>query len=200
MPNVGYCHECGQWVYVLADWGCPAGHPASRVNGWYNSDSGQPLAPPPVRPASAPATRVPDLRERFLADLITTIAEYPAYTAARGADTDLTIASNPVDPMWATGDARAEYQAAVKVVEAQRAVYLWERLTERGSGLLLGETGCDLDTISSFGYADAERSVVGLAGSSQECGYGTTREIVRSVATRHGLTLKTVLRRSSALW
>jgi hypothetical protein len=169
MPNVGYCHDCGEWVYVLADWSCPKGHPAARVNGWCNSDSGKPIAP------RTPDADVPrDVREEFICDLNATIAQYPAYTAVRGQDTDISIVSNPVDPTWASGMLRSEYDAAVKVVEPQRAVYFWEALKQRGI-----ETS---------------------AGTSMEWGYGTTRRLVEAVALRHGLMLKTVLRKSSALW
>lgn len=193
MPNVGYCHDCGEWVYVRADWSCPNGHAAARVNGWYNSDSGKPIAP--SKPASnAARTSGRGVREAFLADLITALSHYPAYTTERGADTDLRIVSNPVDSIWATGTTRSEYSAALKVEEPQRAVYFWESLKLRGTNGSLGAPGSDLD-----GGTD-RTSVEPAIASSQEWGYGTTRRVVEEVASRHGLGLKTVLRKSSALW
>ena len=31
MPLAGWCRECGDWVWVQDDGGCPAGHAADSV-------------------------------------------------------------------------------------------------------------------------------------------------------------------------
>ncbi|HEY5517285.1 MAG TPA: hypothetical protein VIL15_03345, partial [Coriobacteriia bacterium] len=108
MPIVGYCHECAEWVWVAADRSCPKGHPASRVNGWYDSETGQPLEPAAASPATpapaqgavepvapTPSATAAGTRVGFLTDLMTAFAQNPAYSAAWGSDTDMTIANNP---------------------------------------------------------------------------------------------------------
>ena len=46
MPRAGWCRECGAWIWVDADAGCPAGHPAESVVDSYDA---QPVAPAAVR-------------------------------------------------------------------------------------------------------------------------------------------------------
>jgi len=146
VPIVGYCHECAEWVRVAADRSCPKGHPAARVNGLYDSKTGQPVSPaaaePPLvaspvaeLPTSGPAptpVTAPGTRFGFLTDLMAAFADSPSYRAEWGPDTDMTIASNPLDGMWGVGKKRAEYSAALKVSEPDRVITFWEILKEKG--------------------------------------------------------------------
>ena len=70
-------------------------------------------------------------RSAFLDDLMAAFASNSAYTVALGADTDLTILSNPVHPSWGAGDDRVEYAAALKAVEGDGIVYFWEAVKHR---------------------------------------------------------------------
>ena len=215
MPIVGYCHECAEWVRVAADRSCPKGHPAARVNGLYDSKTGQPVSPaaaePPLvaspvaeLPTSGPAptpVTAPGTRFGFLTDLMAAFADSPSYRAEWGPDTDMTIASNPLDGMWGVGKKRAEYSAALKVSEPARTVSFWEILKEHSSGMTFG-------TFESETYATAgmkrsgtkKEAAVGPGAASWEWGYGTTRAVVEEVAARHGFTVRAVLSRGAAIW
>ena len=200
MPIVGYCHECAEWVWVAEDWSCPKGHAAPYVNGWHDSETGEPASPgqaagrptPPGQdtPAPAPVVDASGTRVGFLADLSAAFAQSPSYSAAWGTDTDMTVASNPVDAMWGTGKDRTQYTGALKVSEADHVVCFWEQLTEQASGLALGAK----DTGAAAG------SGVGMGSASCEWGYGTTRAVVEEVAARHGFTVRAVLSRREATW
>jgi hypothetical protein len=140
-------------------------------------------------------------RTAFLTDLMATFASNPAYSAAWGTDTDMTIGSNPVDGRWGMGTKRVEYVAALKAVEADRTVYFWELLKETSSGLGFGTFETE-----TYAIVGKERSgkkteaVVGPGSASWEWGYGTQRAHVEEVAARHGFTVKVVLARHSATW
>ena len=140
-------------------------------------------------------------RTAFLTDLMATFASNSAYSASWGADTDMTISSNPIDARWGMGDQRVEYAAALKAVEAERTVYFWEMLKEKSGGGSLGtletETRSVVDTELSGTKANA---VVGPGSASWAWGYGTQREHVAEVAARHGFDVKTVVARQSATW
>ena len=196
MPIAGYCHECAEWVWVAEDWSCPKGHAAAHVNGWHDSETGDPTSPEQAsaRPAPpepgavdpAPATDASGTRVGFLADLSAAFAQSPSYSATWGTDTDMTVASNPVAAMWGTGKDRTEYTAALKVSEVDRAVYFWEQLSGQASGL---------------GTVDPETSGRPRPRSaSGEWGYGTTKAVVEEVAARHGFTVRVVLSRRAAIW
>lgn len=195
MRIAGYCHECGEWVYVATDWSCPKGHAAARVNGWYDTESGAHVAPAPdPTPAEAPAVSASGTRTGLLIDLMSIFAQSRPYSAAWGSDTDMTIASNPVDGMWGAGKQRAEYSAALKVADVERTVYFWEMLREPSS--VAGFDSTEPET-----YSGAEKGTAAGPGSaSWEWGYGTTRKVVEEVAARHGFSLRVVISRHAAAW
>lgn len=206
MPTAGYCHDCQAYVWVTGEWACPAGHPASRVNGWYDSETGQPLAPPAAAPAPAvaPPAAAPAAgsRDALLRDLMAELAGNPGYAVAWGSGTDMTISNNVVDANLGTVKKKVDYEAMLKAVEAERVVYLWELLKEKGSGLSFG--GVESDSYSTFGakrWGTKKEVVAGPGGiASYEWDYGKTRSIIEAVAKRHGFTVKVVLRKSSAMW
>jgi hypothetical protein len=206
MPTMGYCHDCGAWITAGADGSCPAGHPAARVNGWYDSETGQQLAAPGAPTAPAPPAAVAPValeasRSAFLTDLMAAFASNPAYTAAWGTDTDMVVASNPVDGSWGLGHKRVEYTAALKAVEAERTVYFWELLKERSSGMTFGTF--ESETYTQVGLKRSgtkKEAVVGPGSASWEWGYGTLRALIEDVAARHGFTVRVVLTRRSASW
>ncbi len=129
---------------------------------------------------------MPTSRTEFLSDVMATFGSNPAYCAAWGADTDLTIASNPVHPSWGAGDKRVDYAAALKVSEPEQAVYFWEAVKRR------------VDDGSA--PHDSVLPVVGPGSTSWEWGYGTLLALIQDVAARHGFTVKVVLSRSAASW
>jgi len=205
MAIVGYCHDCGAWVNLGGDWGCPNGHAAARVNGWYDSVTGQSVVPAadPVAdvPVAQPATPAAGTRTGFLTDLVATIANENGYHAEWGSDTDVVITSNPVDARWGAGHKRAEYNAALKVVEQERTVYFWEMLKERSQGMTFGTF--ESETYSTVGMKRSgtkHEAAIGPGSNSWQWGYGTLRTLVEEVAARHGFTVRVVLARRSATW
>lgn len=209
VPIAGYCHECGKWVYVTTGWSCPEGHEAVVVNGWYDTESGAQVAPPAARPVverrvSSDATRpvsASGTRTGFLIDLMAVFAQSRAYTAGWGSDTDMTIASNPVDGMWGTGGTRAEYASALRVAEVDRVVHFWEMLKENGSAVPLQAVGPDAYAPAVAQVPDAtQKASADPRSTSWEWGYGTTREVVEEVAARHGFTVRLALTRDAAVW
>jgi hypothetical protein len=193
------------------------------VNGFYDSATGQPVgdqgapvavaaaespaAAPPEAPVITPAPGAPasaaaaGTRVGFLTDLMAAFSDSPSYTAEWGADTDMTIASNPLDGTWGVGKKRAEYSAALKVSEPDRAVTFWEILKERSSGMTFGTF--ESETYTTFGTKRSgtkKEKVIGPGSGSWEWGYGTTRKVVEDIAARHGFAVRVVLTRHSATW
>jgi hypothetical protein len=211
MATIGFCHDCGAWVTLAGDASCPAGHPAASVNGWYDGETGQPAVPAgadavapaasaPVVPATS-STPLPPSRTAFLTALMATVASNPAYNATWGTDTDMTIESNPVDGGWGVGTKRVEYSAALKAVEADRTVYLWELLKERTSGISFGTFESEsYTTVGAKRSGTKKEAVVGPGSASWEWGYGTLRALIEEVAARHGFTVRVVLTRHAAAW
>lgn len=204
MAIVGYCHDCGAWVHVTDGWACPEGHAAARVNGWYDATTGVsvvPVADESGAVTARPAGPAPGTRAGLLTDLMGTIAGDHGYVAEWGSDTDLVVSSNPVDARWGSGSKRAEYSAALKVAEAERTVYFWEVLKERGRGLSFGAVESGSYSISGTDRTETSKGAAfGPGTNSWDWGYGTLRKVVEEVAARHGFTVRVVLARRSAIW
>lgn len=169
-----------------------------------------PAPAPAPEPAPAPAPAEPvtgapvaSVRDQFLVDLMATFAQYPNYAVAYGIpETDVTIAVNVAAAQWATGSKRVDYSAILKTVEAERTVYFWEMLKEQSSGLSFGSV--DTESTTTFGASRSgtvKQVLMTTNGPVEiEWDYGQTRAIVESVAARHGLTIRVVLRKKSAQW
>lgn len=140
-------------------------------------------------------------RTAFLTELMATLAPNHTYSAEWGADTDMTISSNPVDGTWGVGKKRVEYSAALRAVEADHIVYFWEMLTERSSGFALGTAESEAYVISGKRRSGTKtEAVVGPGADSWQWGYGTLRKLVDEVAARHGFAVRVVLTRQVATW
>jgi len=201
MPTIGYCHDCGAWVTVGEDMSCPNGHAAARVNGWYDSVTGLPLEAGDSVHRAAPPVAMEVSRSAFLTDLMATFAANPAYTAAWGENTDMTVESNPVDSSWGFGSKRVEYSAVLKAVEADRTVYFWELLKERSTGMTFGTMESESYTqIGMKRSGTGDEAFVGPGSVSWEWGYGTLRKLIEEVAARHGFTVRVVLTQHAASW
>jgi hypothetical protein len=219
MARAGYCHDCGAYVWLGDDWRCPQGHARERANAWYDSDTGQALAPlwatEAASPASAPSPQAPGpshdpspepggpaSRVDLLHAILAAFAVYPGYQVRYGTDTDVLIDNKVADGSYGTGKKKVEFEAIMKAVEPDRTVFYWEILKEKGAGLSMG--GFESESYSTFG---AKRSgtkkelLIGPGGVvAYEWDYGQTRQIVEATAAQHGWKVKTVLKKSSAQW
>jgi hypothetical protein len=202
MPIAGWCRSCGANQYVGPNGECPSGHPAADVSNHYDTDTGQPVAPPSAAPI-APAHAAQTAREAVLVAILGALGQYPGYASGYGTDTDIVISNQVADANWGTGKKKVEYEAVLKAVETERTIYFWEILKETGGGLSFG--GMEAETYSTFG---AKRSgtkkevVIGPGGKAVDYtwDYAATRGIVEAAAAQQGWTTKTVLRKSKAQW
>lgn len=208
MPTIGYCHDCGLWVHVRPDRSCPSGHAAARVNGWYDSETGQdvaavvqPAAPPRGSVTTVAADALNGTPAAFLNDLMSTLSQNHAYCAGWGQDTDMVIASNPVDASWGAGESRAEYKAVLKAVEADRTVHFWELLTGRNGSASADGFESESDPAGPVKDSEPGRDVaIGPGSAPWDWGYGTLRQVVEEVAARHGFGVRVELDRQVAVW
>lgn len=226
MSVAGYCSVCGQYVYLDDRWGCVNGHPWNEIRNWYDPQTGVPVTPywlqggespepepgpepqPEPEPSVVPETVPPAAPEAgtrlaLLADTLALLSQYPNYHAQYGTDTDMVIDNQVSDAAWAGGKKKVEYSAILKAVEAERTVYFWEMLKEKGGGLSFG--GFEAETYSTVGTkrsGTTRGATLGPGGvvESHEWDYAATRSIIESVAAQHGWTVKTVLKKSSAAW
>lgn len=223
MAVAGFCGVCGQHVWLTEQWGCVNGHPYTSISNCYDPDSGAPITPPwlqpaPVAPAAAAPASAPApapapvaaapapvaaTRLALLADILALLGQYPGYRAQYGTDTDIVIDNQLSDVAWSTGKKKVEYSAILKAVEAENTVYFWEVLKEKAGGLNFG--GFEAESYSTFGTKRSGTTkgiTLGPGGvvESHEWDYAATRQIIESVAAKHGWRVKTVLKKKSASW
>lgn len=201
MPKAGFCHDCNAYVWLDEGWQCPQGHSRERVNGWYDSDTGQPLTPPWVAPP-APGAAGPATRTDLLQAVLAALAQYPGYQVRYGTDTDVMIDNKVADGSYGTGKKKVDFEAIMKAVEPERTVYYWEILKEKGAGISMGTF--ESESYSTFGakrWGTKKEVLVGPGGVvAYEWDYGKTRQIVEATAEQMGWKVKTVLKKSSAKW
>ena len=139
----------------------------------------------------------------MLADMLTTLGQYPNYHSAYGTDTDIVIDNQIADANWGTGAKKVEFSAIMKAVEPERTIYYWEMLKESGGGLSFGGFDAEMTTTSGMKrWGTKKEVVIGPSGVAMDYNwdYAATRRIVEDVAARHGWRVKTVLQRKSAAW
>jgi hypothetical protein len=179
----------------------PAAPPAADAPAAVMAEA-QAAAPAAVT-AEAQAAPAQTAREAVLAAILAAFAPYPGYAVAYGTDSDITISNQIADAAWGIGKKKVEYQAVLKAVEAERTIYFWEILKEKGAGLSFG--GMEGESYSTFGARRSGKKkevVIGPAGKAidYEWDYGATRSIVESAAAQQGWAVKVVLKKSKAQW
>jgi len=183
--------ETRTWAYGLA---APATQPAPAPAPQPAPATQPAPAPQPApQPASAPAAGT---RDALLPDILATIAQYPGYTAQYGTDTDIRIDNQVANASWGTGKKKIEFSAHMKAVEAERTLYYFEVLKETGGGLSFG--GFESESYSTFGSkrsGTTKEVVIGPGGVAMnaEWDYAATRQIIESVAAKHGWRVKVVM-------
>ena len=150
MATAGYCSQCGAYVYLNEQWGCPQGHAWNAVSEWYDSETRMPITPPwlqaqqPVAApaaqqaaAEAPAVARPAPEAAIPATEPAVPAPAPApppdpavtlrqMLRARLQELNLTIAEEDGVLAVRRGD---EYEAALAVDGHNGRILLWERLS-----------------------------------------------------------------------
>jgi len=157
-----------------------------------------PAAAAPLAPAAPPADRL-----ALLADVLTTLGQYPNYTSQYGTDTDIVVSNEVANASWAGGKKKIEFSAIMKAVEAEHTIYYWEMLKESGSGLDFGGFDAEMSTtVGMKSWGTKKETVIGPDGIAMdaEWDYAATRRIVENVAARHGWQVKVVLKKNSAQW
>lgn len=195
--------ETQAWARLLAQ---PQPAPVAQPQPAPESVAQSTPAPQP-QPAPAPAAQPqraaqpqlapePGTRAALLADILATLAQHPGYTAQYGTDTDIRIDNQVADASWGTGKKRIEFSAHMKAVEPERTLYYFEVLKEKGAGLSFG--GFESESYSTFGTKRSGKTkevVIGPGGVAvnAEWDYAATRQIIESVAAKHGWRVKVVL-------
>jgi|GEM_PF-3886850 len=156
MALAGFCRSCQQNVFLDNQWGCVNGHDWMQIEGWYDSDTGQPFTPdwiaqalaedtpaaaaepvdpPQPEPQPMPEPAEPQPEPMLEPEPVPEPDPDPApqvdpVDAMRGVLSDRLSAINLTaaeeDGVLAVSRAE-EYQAAVAIKESGEIV-LWERL------------------------------------------------------------------------
>ncbi len=183
--------ETQTWARSLAQ---PQPAPVAQPQPATQSQSAPDPQPQPT--AAARSAPEPGTRAALLADILATLAQYPGYTAKYGTDTDIRIDNQVADASWGTGKKKIEFSAHMKAVEPERTLYYFEVLKEKGAGFSFG--GLESESYSTLGAkrsGKTEEVVIGPGGVAMnaEWDYAATRQIIESVAARHGWRVKVVL-------
>lgn len=183
--------ETQAWAQSLASWQpAPAGTPAAATQ----VETPQPAA----QPASAPAKSG---RDPLLADIRAALAERTGYEVLSGQKSDLEIRSAVAAANWGTGKKKVDFEAVLTVSDADRTVYYWEILKERGGGLSFGTVESESYTVSGWKRSGTKGEMVAGPGGvalDYAWDYGKTRVLIEQACARHGYALKVVLRKSKA--
>lgn len=187
--------ETQAWARSLASW-----QPAAAVDSAAAApaEAPQPAATESTQPAAAPSASG---RDALLADIRAALAERTGYEVISGQKSDLEIRSAVAAANWGTGKKKVDFEAVLTVSDADRTVYYWEILKERGSGLSFGAVETESYTISGWKRSGTKSETVAGPGGvalDYDWDYGRTRGLIEQACARHGYALKVVLRKSKA--
>lgn len=114
----------------------------------------------------------------------------------RGTDTDIIVSNEVVNKNWATGRKKVSYQARILLQENENAVYFWEMLEERSSGLQFN-IGFEKTRIKGKEvFSSANQSGFGLKGEpvfDYQFDYGSLREAFKEIIEEAGWKFKLVI-------
>ncbi|MDI6712394.1 MAG: hypothetical protein QMD96_04060 [Anaerosomatales bacterium] len=187
--------ETQAWARSLASWKSgTTGDPAAAAA----AEAAQPTPTGTAEPAATPSASG---RDALLADIRAALAERTGYEVLSGQKSDLEIRSAVAAANWGTGKKKVDFEAVLTVSDADRTVYYWEILKERGSGLSFGAVETESYTISGWKRSGTKsETVAGPGGVALDYAwdYGQTRDLIEQACARHGYALKVVLRKSKA--
>ena len=119
---------------------------------------------------------------------------------ALGGASDITVNCQLLDAKGGSGSKTITYENSVLVDEKEKAVFLYEKTAEKSKGFSFGSS-----SESSFQSGKTlSRHVKGVfvgsngAQVSYDFDIGEISKSIKSIAERHGLKFKTVIRRKSA--
>lgn len=187
--------ETQAWARSLASWGQATPEPSAAAQAEAHAS---PAAEPPAQPAPSAAASG---RDALIADIRAALAERTGYEVLSGHKSDLEIRSAVASANWGTGKKKVDFEAVLTVSDADRAVYYWEILKERGGGLSFGTVESESYSVSGWKRSGTKsETVVGPQGVALDYAwdYGKTRALVEQACARHGYALKVVLRKSKA--
>lgn len=139
MAVAGFCSQCGENVFLDAQWGCSRGHPWSAISGWYDTETGVAIAPPwaqPATPQQVAAAAQPESPSAPVAPPIPAPEPQiapppdPAVTLRRLIRTrleELNLTVSEQDGVYSASRGE-EYECVVGVDGHNGRVVLWERL------------------------------------------------------------------------
>ncbi len=138
-------------------------------------------------------------KQQIQAKLVETLTRM-GITFAQEKESDLEIHTEFVNESWSSGRKKFRYDAFIRLNEEEKTVYLWQKTTETGAGLLFG---CGLETTTQTGAASFRKVKLlqyGPEGKVVElnANLGEIAKAVKTAAKQNGWKFHTALRQDKA--
>lgn len=119
---------------------------------------------------------------------------------ARDSDSDIVVDQELVDAKTVSGEKKIHYESAILVDEKDRAVYLYEKTTEKSKGLSFGSSSESSFQTGKTLSRHVKGTLVGINGArvDYDLDLGQISKSIKEIAEKNGYKFKTVIRRKSA--
>lgn len=139
------------------------------------------------------------MKDAIVQEIFSTL-EAKALFPMRGGESDLTVDCELLDAKVGSGEKKIRYENAVLVDEKEKAVYLYEKTTEKSKGFSFGASGESSFQSGKTLLRHVKGTVVGTNGASftYDFDLGEIPKSIKAIAEKNGFKFKTVIRRKSA--
>ena len=113
---------------------------------------------------------------------------------------DITVNADLLDAKGGSGEKKISYENAILVDEKENAIFLYEKITEKSKGFSFGSTSESTFQSGKTLSRHVKGVFIGSNGANISYDYdiGEISKSIKTIAEKHGLKFKTVIRRKSA--
>jgi len=121
-------------------------------------------------------------------------------TPVRGVASDICVDCQLLDAKGGSGEKKISYENAVLVDEKEKAIFLYEKTTEKSKGFSFGSSSESSFQSGKTLSRHVKGTFIGVNGAviSYDYDIGEISKSVKAIAEKHGLKFKTVIRRKNA--
>lgn len=139
------------------------------------------------------------MKEEVVQEIFTKL-ESLALSPKRGGDSDISVDCELLDAKGGSGEKKITYQNAILVDDHEKAVFLYEKTTEKSKGFSFGSSGENSFQSGRTLMRHVKGTFVGINGAviNYDFDIGEISKAIKTIAEKNGFKFKTVLRRKSA--
>lgn len=139
------------------------------------------------------------MKEEIVQEIFTML-DSKALAPVKGRESDITVDCELLDAKMGSGEKKIRYEDAILVDEAEKTVFLYEKITEKSKGFSFGASGESSFQSGKTLMRHVKGTYMGTNGVviNYDFDLGDIPKSMKAIAEKNGFKFKTVIRRKSA--